>query len=104
MGVEVATRSKQLHIHALPIMGLVLALTIVSAGCLIYYRQAGSDNGLSLSRALVTQVVHVRPGANGLAHVSIDNSASDQTAGDVLSPIATAGQAAEFTFSLQTKQ
>ena len=103
MAVELDTRSKQLHIHALPIMGLVLALTLVSAGCLLYYRQAGSDTGLSLSRALVTQVVHVRPGANGLAHVSIDNLTDERMAGAVLSSTATAGQAAEFTFSLQSK-
>ncbi len=104
MAVELEARSKQLHIHAMPLAALLLVLTVVSAVCIGYYRQSGLNTGLRLSRALVTQVVHVRPATNGLAHVRMDNSASDQTAGAVLSSSATAGQAAEFTFSLQSKQ
>lgn len=102
MGMEVATPSKRLHSHALPLAMLVLALTMLSAASVYYYQHANVSPELNLGRALITQVMHVRPGANGWAQVSLQPRDTSSVAGG-LGSSSSAGQAAEFTFSLQSK-
>ena len=57
---------KQLHKHAIPLIG---GLIIVSLFSSIIIANLGSI----ASKALVTQVTHINPGSNGLAHVSFES-------------------------------
>lgn len=58
--------SKQLHKSALPLIFAVSIALIVSSLLM-------ANLGNIVDRALVTQVMHVNPGSNGLAHVSFNS-------------------------------
>ena len=103
MGMEVNAPSKRLHVHALPLAMLVLALTITLSAGVNYSRQAGLNSELGLTRDLVEQLLHVKPGANGLASIGLDSAQNESAVGATLGSTGTAGQAAEFSFSLQNK-
>ena len=62
--------SKKLHLHALPVIGVTLIVMVFAA-------LVASAPGLTLSKGLVTQAMHVSPGSNGLAHVSFESSPED---------------------------
>ena len=57
--------SKELHKNLLPIMLIVFVLFLIIA-------VLSTSSGVLLARGLVTQVVHVEAGKNGLAHISTE--------------------------------
>lgn len=85
---------KKLHHHALPLALLSLAFILLSAACFGFYRNAGLNTEVSIGRDLLTQVVHVRPTANGTADVSLGEAQPAP-----VGPAAQAGQASSLSFS-----
>ena len=63
-------KSKKLHTNTLPVISVMLVTLVFSA-------LVATAPGLILSKALVTQAMHVSPGANGLAHVSFEPASED---------------------------
>jgi hypothetical protein len=90
---------RHLHEHALPVVMLAVALTILSAACLGYYQHGRSYTEAQLGRALFSPLVHVNPKANGLAQISVGSS--DQT--NPLGSAANAGQATGYSFSFNNQ-
>jgi hypothetical protein len=100
MAMEVVD-SRPLHEHAVPIVMLVMALTIVSAACYGYYANASSNAGAGIGKALVSQVVHVRAShsKNGVAEVTVGD---DKTAPS-LSSASDAGRVTDLSYSLNNQ-
>jgi len=92
--------SKHLHKHALPVVMLLLAFGLISAACYGYFAQMGPNGQAELARGFVSQVVHIRPSANGLAHVTIGTDQSQAT----IDQAQNAGQSAELSLSLGSGQ
>lgn len=57
---------KQLHKHAIPLIGGLIIVSLFSSMII-------ASLGSSAGKALVTQVTHINPGSNGLAHVSFES-------------------------------
>jgi hypothetical protein len=58
--------SKRLYKHALLLAAVVIGVFIVSAMLV-------SLTSSSISQGLITQVMHIQPGSNGVAHVSFES-------------------------------
>lgn len=93
--MEMSHQSKQLHRHAVPVGLVLLVLLTVSAVLMIVY-PSGPTSSSSLTRGLVTQVIHVQRAPNGLAKVTTEKNqpAANSNFNDI-------GRAAQFTLSLQ---
>ena len=73
--------SKELHKNLLPIILVLIALFAVVA-------MLSTTSGIVLAKGLVTQVMYVEAGKNGLAHISTEEQTANlgqigQTAGSV---------------------
>ncbi len=61
---------KNLHKHSLPVVGVLLAVFVVSLSLASYAPPAGTTN--LLSRAFVARLVVVAPNANGQARIQVN--------------------------------
>ncbi len=78
MAMEVNTKSKQLHKHAVPIIMIItafLALSVISLSHYAGYSQAQA----ALARGLTTRVIKVKPTHDGLAEIKRNTSPTDAT-------------------------
>ena len=86
--------SKELHKHAALVAILIVGLLLISG--VIMYLGVGRT-----SKALITQMTFIKPGSNGLAHISFDKpQVNDELLND--SQIGQAGQSARQTIILET--
>jgi hypothetical protein len=103
--MEVKTPPKQLLKHTLPVLMIIIMLFAVSTVMLggqgaLDLNQAQNS---ALARGLVTRVFRVRPTANGLAKITLNNSAApDPVAGSGLTDgLSQTGRVARLSFEVQ---
>jgi hypothetical protein len=104
MAVEVAQprRAKRLHRHVVPVVMIALALLVLPAIVSNGYKGNGPHSATILSRGLVTQVLHVRPTADGLAQVTFGSPPTGTNTNPALQlGLAQIGQSVQLSLSLQ---
>lgn len=99
------TPPKRLHRHAVPVAMFMIVLTIMAVAAAVNYgRPSRSAISLALDN-LTTRVVNIRPNADGLAKVTLNNPepASPAAAGGALSDLSQPGHDAQLSLELKNR-
>ena len=96
MAMEIDYLSKRLHKHIAPLVMLAIGLFGVAAVAVSHFQTGNLDTEITLGRGLVTQVVHIKPTANGLGHISLGEKIEPITDNKGLQGFSEAGRSAQL--------
>ena len=103
--MEVKSPPKRLHIHAMPLAMIAVALLALPVVLFSRYNTGSLPAESRLARGLVTRVLYVRPTSNGLAKVTLGSPATGEmdsnTGLSLPNGLGEAGSTAQLSLNLQ---